>query len=117
VKEDKAVTDYWLKHYVVSGRCGLCLNSGTIKLSGRPSSGEVMTIKFDLKKPGLVVDKAVTDYWLKHYVVSGRCGLCLNSGTIKLSGRPSCFCFCPNGQLARSLDAQLRRSYDHQARP
>jgi hypothetical protein len=55
--------------------------------------------------------KAITDYWLKHYLVEGLCGLCGNRGIIDAShittatGHPvgrKHWCICPNGQALRA---------------
>ena len=55
-------------------------------------------------------DKAVTEYWIEHYVHRNHCSLCGNTGVIDTRGAktPAGFdcgrlnwCICPNGQLSR----------------
>lgn len=55
-------------------------------------------------------NKAVTDYWLEHYVNRHMCSLCGNSGRIDTRGVRTAaghevgrinFCICPNGQALR----------------
>jgi hypothetical protein len=60
-------------------------------------------------------NKAVTKYWLEHYVQNGLCSLCANVGLVDTryaprsrSVRPPAwtgrvnFCICPNGQALRA---------------
>lgn len=55
-------------------------------------------------------DRAVVDYWLRHYVRHGICVLCGNSGLLDTRGVKTptgvaCgglhYCICPNGQAQR----------------
>ena len=58
----------------------------------------------------MVRNKAVENYWYKHYVYNGHCSLCGNHGIIDTrkvktpagsnAGRKN-FCICPNGQTLR----------------
>ncbi len=66
-------------------------------------------------------DKAVVDYWLKHYVSPrGHCSLCGNSGVVDTrpaktaagvpSGRLN-YCICPNGQILRAHGADMKQRF------
>ena len=63
-------------------------------------------------------NQAVNEYWNEHFTNRGVCGLCGNSGTVDTrysaknpQGSPvgiKTFCFCPNGQVNRTLDTQAK---------
>lgn len=46
-------------------------------------------------------DPHVAVYWLKHYIHTGMCTLCQDTGIIELKSGSKHFCICPNGQATR----------------